>query len=110
MLGKIYSEKKMIEPPKEIHIEEFKYFIVVKDMMVAGVYAEDDDNVYAILLKGDAYPVGSTTGCPKHLLSKQVQAGITTIVLNHEEAMAVELGNVIPDEVNNFNKDEEDES
>ena len=92
----------MIKPPEQINIEELNYFIVVEGLMVAGVYAEDDENVYCIMLKGDAAPIGSVTSNTKKNIAEQVEAGIAFIVKMPEEAMSFDVSNAITDNVSEF--------
>jgi hypothetical protein len=99
----------MIKPPEQINIEEFKYFIVVEGLMVAGVYAEDEENIYCITLKGDAAPIGSVTSNTKKNVADQVEEGIAFIVKMPEEAMAFDVTNAITNNVADFiNKKKED--
>lgn len=99
----------MIQPPEKINIEELKYFIVVEDFMVAGVYAEDDENVYCVMLKGEAAPIGSVTSNSKKNITDQVEAGVSFIVKMPAEAMAFDVTNAITDNVPDFiNKKDED--
>lgn len=99
----------MITPPKEMNIEDFKYFVIVKNMMVAGIYAEDEDNVYGTHLKGNAGKKGTVISCPKDALVQQVEAGLTYIVANHEEAMAEDITNTISENVLEFIKGKKEE-
>ena len=94
----------MIQPPKEMDIEDFNYFLVVKNLMVAGVYAEDKDNVYAIHLKGQATKKGAVMSCPKKDIQAQVEEGVTFIIKSPEEAMAENLTNIVSEEHADFVK------
>jgi hypothetical protein len=71
-------------------------------MLVAGIYGEDDENVYGVHLKGDAAQKGNVISCPKDDLVKQVEADITYIVLSHEEAMAEDISNTISEDIKSF--------
>jgi hypothetical protein len=96
----------MIEPPKEMGLEDFDYFIVVKGMMVAGIYADDENNVYGVHLKGDAAQKGSVMSCPKDQFVEQIEAGLAKIMSDPEKAMAEGIGDTVPEEDENENEDE----
>jgi len=87
---------------KELKTSDFKYFIVIKGLMVAGVYDEDDDYIYLAFLKGEAYDVGATTKILKKDIADQARAGIASIVKSYDEAMSFNIENRILPEVVDF--------
>lgn len=100
----------MIKPPKEININDFKYFIVVKGLLVAGVYAEDEDNIYSVVIKGDGEVTkkGAVLSNTKENIVNQVESGITIIVKTYEEAYNCEVSDSIPVDVIQYVKGKRD--
>lgn len=88
--------------PKQINISDFKYFVVFPDLMVAGVFAEDENDIYIVFLKGQAYPVGKTGKNSKKNISDQVLAGIAYIIKSYEEAMSFDITNALSTELLNY--------
>jgi len=77
----------MIKPPKEMEIDDFKYFIVVSDLMLAGVYNEDKENIYCVILQGNMAPTGTVTSNTKKNIASQVESGDAVIVKTSIEAL-----------------------
>ena len=88
--------------PKEINVSDFKYFIVIPDLIVAGVFAEDENEIHVVFLKGSAYKVGVVGKISKKAIADQVLSGITHIVKSYEEAMSFEIKNAISPELMDY--------
>ena len=73
---------------KEIDTTEFRYFVVVKGIIAAGVFDEDDDNVYFVVLKSvhPSYTCGKVGRIPKKLLQKQIEEGTADVLQDLQEA------------------------
>lgn len=75
---------------KEIDTTEFKYFVIVKGLIVVGIFDEDDKNVYFVILKSASpdYQRGKVGRIPKKLLQKQIEGGIADVLQDLQEAEA----------------------
>jgi len=74
-----------VEAPKEIDISDFKYFIA-NDLVVVGVYKEDEEFVYFIVTKSDSYKRGTVGKLDKKNLQKEVEQGISVLIKDPVEA------------------------
>jgi len=80
-------------------VRDFKYFLVVKDLMVAGVIEQDRDNLKLVLLKGNAYKIRSTCIVSKSVVADQALSGIAFFIKSYEEAISWNIQNKIAPEV-----------
>lgn len=79
------KSKKLPEVPKEIDMNDFKYFIA-NDMLVVGVYKEDDDFAHFIVLKGKAHKRGMPGKLDKKVLQNELLTGLSVLIKDPVEA------------------------
>lgn len=99
----------MVDIPKEMSTSDFKYFIVVPDLMVAGVFEEDEEFVHVAFLNGNAYSAGTVGKNSKEAIADQVLNGVAHIVKSYEEAMSFDISNTIPPEFIDYIQKKSDE-